>query len=290
MAECLWLALTPGLFTGKAVGDQSGITSARAQVEAHCSDPQQTARFLAAAAPHSGDWLLALPISSCGLRLSDDAVRVAVALRLGCSVCVTDTCRCGSLVDTHGLHGLVCKKAQSRTTRHHAVKLSTMLKRHQAGINSALFDSGRYSSEQRAERPDENRWQVPRWADSLIPWQAGKLLSWDVTVVSTLADSYVSRSSQSAGGAAEAAANRKHSKYANLPETCTFQLLVFETHGATHSSALDFLNAVGGCLAAASGDPREISFLRQRVSVLIQRFNAILIGKTFLHLDKAPDL
>jgi len=37
--------------------------------------------------------------------------------------------------------------------------------------------------------------------------------------------------------------------------TCTFQPLAFETHGATHSSASDFLNAVGGRLAAASGDP-----------------------------------
>ena len=68
--------------------DQPGFQSARAQVESHYSEPQQTARFLAAATPHSGDWLLALPISSCGLKLSDDAVRVAVALRLGCSVCV----------------------------------------------------------------------------------------------------------------------------------------------------------------------------------------------------------
>ena len=105
-----------------------------------------------------------------------------------------------------------------------------------------------------------------------------------------MADSYVSRSSQSAGAAAEAAANRKHSKYADLPATCTFQPLAFETHGATHSSALDFLNAVGGRLAAASGDPRETAFLWQRISVLIQRFNAILIGETFFHPDEAPDL
>jgi len=35
---------------------------------AHNSDSHQTDRFLAAAAPHSGDWLLALSISGCGLR------------------------------------------------------------------------------------------------------------------------------------------------------------------------------------------------------------------------------
>jgi len=54
-------------------------------------------------------------------------------------------------------------------------------------------------------------------------------------------------------------------KYADLPGFCIFQPLAFETHGATHSSALDFLNAVGGRLA----DPRETTYLWQRVSVFV---------------------
>ena len=37
------------------------------------------ARLLAAASPHSGDWLHAPPITAAGLRLSDDAIRAAVA-------------------------------------------------------------------------------------------------------------------------------------------------------------------------------------------------------------------
>jgi len=41
------------------------------------------ARLLAAAAAHSGDWLSAVPITACGLHLSDEAVRVAVGLWLG---------------------------------------------------------------------------------------------------------------------------------------------------------------------------------------------------------------
>ena len=32
---------------------------------------------------HSGDWLHTLPISACGLHLEDNAIRVAVGLRLG---------------------------------------------------------------------------------------------------------------------------------------------------------------------------------------------------------------
>ena len=87
-----------------------------------------------------------------------------------------------------------------------------------------------------------------------------------------------------AGGAVEAAANRKTHEYTDLPAAHIFQPLAFETHGrhgATHSSAFDFLNAVGGRSAAESGDPRETSFLWQRISILIQRFNAILISETF---------
>ena len=41
------------------------------------------ARLLAVASPHSGDWLHAPPITAVGLRLSDEAVRVAVVHRLG---------------------------------------------------------------------------------------------------------------------------------------------------------------------------------------------------------------
>jgi len=50
-------------------------------IESSLSNEHEKASFLAASAPHiSGDWLLALPITACGLRLDDEAVRTAVAL------------------------------------------------------------------------------------------------------------------------------------------------------------------------------------------------------------------
>jgi len=66
-----------------------------------------------------GDWLLALPVTSYGLRLANEAV--GVALHLGCSVCVVHTCRCGAVADAEGIHGLVCKQAPSRIARHQAI-------------------------------------------------------------------------------------------------------------------------------------------------------------------------
>jgi len=50
-----------------------------------------------------------------------------------------------------------------------------------------------------------------------ISWQAGKLMAWDVTVVSTLADSNVSVAVRGAGEVAELAATRKCEKYADIP-------------------------------------------------------------------------
>jgi len=114
-------------------------------------DPQQRAKFLAAASPHSGDWLLALHITACGLRLSDEAVRVAVALRLGCSVCVPHSCRCGSLVDAQGLHGLVCKQAPFRMIRHHALNNVVARAIQSAGIPVTKDDK---TGLQKARRPN----------------------------------------------------------------------------------------------------------------------------------------
>ena len=57
---------------------------------------------------------------------------------------------------------------------------------------------------------------------TLIPWQSGKPLTWDVTVVSSLAGSYVSDSERLASAAAELAATRKSDKYANLTSSYLF--------------------------------------------------------------------
>ena len=95
--------------------DHPGILADVAQVKSRLSTPAQLASFLAASSPHSGDWLQAMPISSCGLRLDDEAVRIGVGLRLGLTLCVPHKCHYGALVDAQGLHGFVCKKAPGRT-------------------------------------------------------------------------------------------------------------------------------------------------------------------------------
>ena len=70
---------------------------------------------------------------------------------------------------------------------------------------------------------------------SLIPWQRGLSLTWDVTIATTLADSYISASASSAGAAAEMAASRK---YAALSWSYEFQPIALETLGPISESAI----------------------------------------------------
>jgi hypothetical protein len=81
-------------------------------------DIDSKARLLACMNESAGSWLNALPVSSLGLKLSDDAVRIAVSLRLGTNICEPHNCICGQRVDTRGTHGLACRRSAGRHPRH----------------------------------------------------------------------------------------------------------------------------------------------------------------------------
>jgi len=69
-----------------------------------------------------------------------------------------------------------------------------------------------------------------------------------------------------------------------------FQPVAIETLGPLNASAVNFLSEVGRRLTSLSGDSRETSFLFQRLSMLIQRFNSSLITDSFCFSDEDPDL
>ena len=117
---------------------------------------------------------------------------------------------------------------------------------------------------------------------TLVSWQAGKCLTWDATVVDNLASSYVLVTATRVGGAADAAAERKSLTYASITNTHIFVPVAIETLGPICSRGLSFLMEINNRLAAISGDARETSFLFQRISVLIQRFNQIAFRGTFI--------
>jgi hypothetical protein len=173
---------------------------------------------------------------------------------------------------------MVCKHAPGRTTRHQALNEIIARAFASAGVPTMKEPSGLAHSDGR--RPD---------GLTLIPWQNGKALTWDVTVATTLADSYLNASASSAGAAAEIAATRKMVKYADLPASYVFQPIALETLGPINTSAVEFLADLGRKICVVSGEDRAGHFLFQRLSVMLQRFNSILLHNSFVG-DDDPDL
>jgi len=247
--------------------DRPGVLVDQALVRSSLTSPSQSASFLAAASLHSGDWLFALPIASCGLRLNDEVVRIGVGLRLGLPLCVPHQCRCGSQVDAHGLHSFVCKRALGRSARHHA--LNDMIARALASAGTPVTKEPRGLLRSDGKRPD---------GLTLIPWQVRKALSWDVMVVCPLAESYVEVAAWYAG----TVATRKSVKYVGLDIRYIFQPIAVESLGLINNSATTFLGALSRRIAEQSGEIPEGNFLFQWLSMLIQQFNAVLLHDSFV--------
>jgi hypothetical protein len=120
---------------------------------------------------------------------------------------------------------------------------------------------------------------------TLVPWQSGRCATWDVTVVDTLAASYVLQSAFNAASAAEIAASRKEAKYCILSHSYEFFPVAIETLGPLSASSQIYLSEIGRRIAQRTSDPRETAFLLQRISVAIQRFNAVCLANTFQLAD-----
>ena len=107
--------------------------------------------------------------------------------------------------------------------------------------------------------------------------------------MSSLAESHVVASASTAGSAAEIAASNKCGKYTDLPANYSFQPIVLETLGSVSKSTASFLTELGNSIALKSGDKRETLFLRQRLSVCMQRFNSLLLHQSFVDSTDEPD-
>lgn len=256
--------------TKQSAWDRPLIEHDKAEVWSAYTDPCSRARLVAVSSPHSGDWLLTMPISSCGLCLDNEAFRVAIGLRLGLKLCAPHQCRCGEGVDPGGHHGLVCKLSSGRASRHYAINDIIWRALQKADIPSSKEPLGLLRSD--GKRPD---------GSTLVPWSAGKYITWDVTNVHTCAPSYIHRTSVMAGGAAELAAVRKQAKYSDLPSSHTFVPIAIESLGPINQSGFDFISEVGRRISAISGDPRERNQLFQRLSICTQQFNAVAFRGAF---------
>ena len=250
--------------------DKAVVDAEYTQLISKYKEPSHRARLLAAAAPHSGDWLHTVPISACGLHLEDSAIRVAVGLRLGCALCEAHPCPCGTTVDPLGQHALICKRNPGRTQRH--AWLNDIIHRALIRAEMPAVKEPQGLSRNDGKRPD---------GMTLVPWQSGRSAIWDVTVVHTLAASYVSQSATQAGRAAAAASERKTIKYSNLSSSHLFFPVAVETLGALADDGDSFIREIGRRATLRTSDPRETTFLYQRISIAVQRFNSVCLTNSF---------
>jgi len=98
--------------------------------------------------------------------------------------------------------------------------------------------------------------------------------------VHTLAASYVSHSAAQATSAATAASERKSAKYSSLLSSHIFCPVAIETLGPLADEAQHFLTEIGRRATRCTADPREAAFRYQRISVAIQRFNAVCLANS----------
>ena len=79
---------------------------------------------------------------------------------------------------------------------------------------------------------------------TIVPWSSGKCAVWDVTVIDTMANSYLNSTSVTAGGAAEIAAERKLKKYQDLAGGYEVVPVAMETMGPMSPEVADFINGI----------------------------------------------
>ena len=228
-----------------------------------------SARLLAAASPHTGAWLQALPSPNLGLLLDEETVRVNVALRLGAPICEPHKCRCGRLVGSLGHHGLACRLNEGRQPRHYA--LNDIVKRSlkAAGVPSWLEPVGLDRGD--GKRPD---------GLTVFPFTEGKCLTWDATCVDTFCKTAINDSALTPGTAANKAEDRKRKVYNSLQDRYRFEPLAIETTGVYGKSSSKFVSELGRRITGSTGEKRETHWLRQRLSVAVARGNAASILAT----------
>jgi hypothetical protein len=154
-------------------------------------------------------------------------------------------------MEARGTHGLSCRHSASRSSHLHF--LNDMLWRAitRTGVQATKEPNGLFRAD--GKRPD---------GLTLVLWREGRS---DVTVADTVAESYLSISSITAGAAAE----RKNAKYAELGGHHIFIPIAIETLGPFCVEGLSFIREIGRRTTAITSYLREAAFLFQRLSVAV---------------------
>ena len=197
-------------------------------------DDKRSEVFNAHQGKFGSQWLNVVPCKNLGLKLDDQQLRISIGLRLGANICVAHSCHYGERVERDGLRGLSCTKSAGRFSRH--ATLNSLIKQTLGSLDlpSMLEPRGLYRTD--GKRSD---------SVTMIPWEIGKQLVWDVTFVDALAPSRLNQGSlcNPATTATEAEAP-KIEKYPELIDNgYNFQPVALEVQGSLGESS-EFLSRV----------------------------------------------
>ena len=114
---------------------------------------------------------------------------------------------------------------------------------------------------------------------TMIPWEMGKQLVWDVTVVDARAPSRLNQGSLcNPGTTATEAEARKIEKYSELIDNgCIFQPVSSEVQVSLGESSAIFITRLCKMLCRSHDDNRAGSFLKQRIPMALQIGNAACV-------------
>ncbi len=166
---------------------------------------------------------------------------------------------------------LSCLRSAGRFARHSEFNTTLKMALSSAQIPSRLEPTG--LNHNNNERTD---------GFTLIPWSNGRFLTWDATCRDTLAPSYIDLTYSSAGKLAEKAAKEKRTFYKELLEHCDsfFVPFAIETFGPICTEGKKFIVDIGKKIEAISGETRSTQFLFQRISIVLQNYNAACVMGT----------
>ena len=163
-----------------------------------------------------------------------------------------------------GTHGLKCKKSRDQFSRHHSVNDIIARALNLANVPAMLEPAGIVREDNK--RPD---------GMTNVPRSHGRHLVWDFTCPDTLAPSHLCTTSAEAGSAAKEAKERQICKCTSITTYHTFIPIAIETLGAMGPQAKMFLLELGRRLRQQTGEPRSTSYFLQRISMAIQKGNAV---------------
>ena len=225
------------------------------------------ARLTHVSQKESGLFLTAVPSPNVGTLLNNEQLRASLALRLGLPLYEKHPCACGRTVDTRGLHKLSCSQyALQRQARHDHVNDVLARALRQAGVTNRLEPQGLCADD--AIRPD---------GVTIMPWSAGRALTWDVTIRDTYAATHLPYASRAVGHASSKAEREKRQKYLPLLNSYTFVPFAIESSGVWGGEAREFARQIGQRITQLTGEVKATQFLCQRISIEVARGTAALL-------------